>query len=193
MDKIQFYITIEDIRKYKPCYDPAEKLGDEWKGSLIDILTLTNVNVADKIWVIAKFLDDKTNRLFAVWCAREALKLIDNPDPRLINACNVAEKFALGKATKEELVAARFAAWDAEGYSVRDAARDAARDADATASVAASVAASVDAWDTSAAARYATRYAAWDSAGFAASAASTSDASAAQIKQLIKMIEGQNG
>ena len=66
--------------------------------------------------------NDKTARLFAVWCAREALKLIDNPDPRSVNACDVAERYANGEATKEELAAA----WDAAMYAAWDAAWDAA-------------------------------------------------------------------
>jgi hypothetical protein len=53
--------------------------------------------------------NDKTLRLFAVWCANEALKLLTNPDPRSVTACNVTEKYANGEATKEELAAA----WDA--------------------------------------------------------------------------------
>lgn len=65
-------------------------------------------------------MSDKDMRLFAVWCAREALKLIPKPDPRSINACNVAENFANGTATQEELSDTSDAAWDA-----RAAARDA--------------------------------------------------------------------
>ena len=81
--------------------------------------------------------NDRTLRLFAVWCAREALKLVKEPDPRSIAACDVAEKYANGQATKEELDAARdaarAAAWDAARDAAWDAAwaaaRDAARDA----------------------------------------------------------------
>jgi len=63
--------------------------------------------------------NDRNLRLFAVWCARQALARVDNPDPRSIAACDVAERFANGEATKEELAAARdardarAAAWDA--------------------------------------------------------------------------------
>ena len=64
-------------------------------------------------------------------------------DERSKNAVIIAEKFANGEATIDELIAARDAAWDA----ARDAARDAAWDA---------------AW---AAARDAARDAAWDAAG----------------------------
>lgn len=67
--------------------------------------------------------NDKTLRLYAVWCAREALKPIDNPDPRSIAACDVAERYASGEATSKELNAVRDAAW----VAVRDAAWDAAR------------------------------------------------------------------
>lgn len=45
-----------------------------------------------------QYMSEKDMRLFAVWCAREALKLIDNPDPRSIVDCNVAEKYANGEA-----------------------------------------------------------------------------------------------
>lgn len=73
--------------------------------------------------------NDQTARLLSVWCAREALKLIDNPDPRSIAACDVAEKFANGEATEEELAAARDAAWAAAWAAAWDAAWAAAWDA----------------------------------------------------------------
>ena len=71
--------------------------------------------------------NERTARLFAVWCAREALKLIDEPDPRSIDACDVAEKYANGKATQEDLAAASATAWAAARDAARAAARDAAR------------------------------------------------------------------
>jgi hypothetical protein len=102
--------------------------------------------------------NDKTLRLFAVWCAREALKLVADPDPRSIAACDVAERYANGEATYEEL----HAAWDAASAAASAAAWDPARDAawDAAwdpASAAASAAARDAAWD-------AARDAAWDAA-----------------------------
>ena len=72
--------------------------------------------------------NDKTLRLFAVWCARNALALVDNPDERSVNAVDVAERYANGKATKEELAAAWDAAWGAARTATRDAAWDAAWD-----------------------------------------------------------------
>jgi len=57
-------------------------------------------------------LADKTRRLFAVWCAREDLKLVDNPDPKIINAIDVADRHASGLATDEELAGARDDVWN---------------------------------------------------------------------------------
>ena len=75
-----------------------------------------------KIEELINNLTAKDRRLFAVWCAREALKFNANPDRRSINACDVAERFALGSATNEELAAAKAAAWEAEGAAARAAA-----------------------------------------------------------------------
>ena len=58
-------------------------------------------------------------RLFAVWCARQVQHLMS--DPRSVDAIDVAERYADGKATDDELAAARAAA----------AAREAAGDAQA--------------------------------------------------------------
>jgi hypothetical protein len=70
------------------------------------------VPAEDIIWLLCRneFLSNKDLMLFAVWCAREALKLIENPDERSVDACNVAERYVNGEATKEELLAARDAA-----------------------------------------------------------------------------------
>lgn len=54
--------------------------------------------------------NERTARLFAVSCAREALKLIDNPDARSIAACDISERYANGEATADELGAAGAAA-----------------------------------------------------------------------------------
>ena len=76
-------------------------------------------------------LTDKELRLFAVFCARQVEHLITNE--RSKNAINVAEKFAYGNATNEELAsasdAARASASDAARASARAAASDAAWDA----------------------------------------------------------------
>lgn len=59
------------------------------------------------ILFVNKFISEKDLRLFSVWCARESLKLIEKPDKKLINVCDVSEHFANGEATKNDLDAAR--------------------------------------------------------------------------------------
>ena len=71
--------------------------------------------------------NQKNLRLFACWCVRQIWHLLT--DERSKNAVEIAEKFANGEATKEELAAARDAAWDAARDAAWDAARDAAWDA----------------------------------------------------------------
>jgi len=93
--------------------------------------------------------NDKTARLFACWCVRQIWDLLT--DERSKHAVEVAERFANGEATTDELAAARDAARDAAWAAARDAARDAA-------------------W---AAARDAARDAAWAAARDAAWAAQT--------------------
>lgn len=174
--------TIADIRSWEPCYDPGKHLPEDWKGTALDLLRLQRIPAGDRLWVVLRdgIIADKTLRLFAVWCAREALKLVDNPDPRSVAACDVAERYAMGEATAAELKAAAWAAadaaWDAAraaraAWAAADAAR-AARDAAGAAADAAADAADA-AWD---AAR------AWDA---------REAARQAQVAHLITMLEGE--
>jgi len=123
------------IRSFDPCYDPSE-IGipdietlsiKEW----INKYRNTVKSQEDIVWLLCRneFLSEKDLRLFAVWCAREALKLQDNPDQRSINACNVAERYANGDATNEELYSARVAARGAARVAAGSAAESAARSA----------------------------------------------------------------
>ena len=111
------------IRRFNPCYDPSE-LGSKESEYLpiVEAVEKYRDKCRDKvdiIWLLCRkeFMTEKDMRLFAVWCAREALKLLENPDQRSIDACDVAERFANGQADSDELAAAG------------DAARAAARDA----------------------------------------------------------------
>ena len=71
------------------------------------------------LWICRKvdrMPDDRTLRLFAIWCARNT-PLGDGrvtgdllTDPRSLAALEVAERYAHGQATDEELAAARAAA-----------------------------------------------------------------------------------
>ncbi len=125
--------TLDDIRALKPCYDPTRYAPEDWSGTLVDILRAEQIPADDRIWVVVNLLDDRTNRLFAVWCARNVLAQVHNPDPHSVSVCDVAERFANGEATQEELraarYAARYAAWDAAWAAAWDAARYAAWDA----------------------------------------------------------------
>jgi len=102
--------TIDDIRKMQPCYDPSRYLPEDWRGDAITILDDPYIPELDKIWVVRNWLPERTLRLFAVWCARRALSLVADPDPRSVAACDVAEKFANGEASKADLQTAREAA-----------------------------------------------------------------------------------
>jgi len=97
---------------------------------------------------------------FTLWCAEEALKLIDKPDPRSVEALRVKRLLLDGNATDDELAPAIDAARDAAR-----AARDAALAAGAAAidaAIDAARAAGAAAWAARAAARDAAWDAAWD-------------------------------
>ena len=154
-------ITFKDLVAMDPCYHPSEiGIPENYSATVADFIKEYREKVKNKeniIWVLCRndYMTDRDMRLFAVWCAREALKLVDNPDQRSIDACDVAERYANGDATDEELVAARGAAWAAcaaraalaasaacaasrasSASSASSAAGDAARDARAAAWVA---------------------------------------------------------
>jgi hypothetical protein len=78
----------------------------------------------DALWCLRAVTGhDREFRLYAVWCARQVQHLM--ADPRSVAALDVAERFANGQATADELAAAGAAA----GAAARDAAGDAASDA----------------------------------------------------------------
>ena len=125
---METHINNELIRSFNPCYNPTEiSIPDGESLTVLEWIEKYQNQVKNKeniIWLICRkeFMSDRNIRLFAVWCARKALKLIPEPDPRSIIACDISEKFANDKATKQELFAAwsaaRFAAWSAAAKSV---------------------------------------------------------------------------
>ena len=156
--------TIADIRALGPCYDPARYLPKNWQGTAIDILNVEACPAKDRLWVVLRneWIEERPARLFAVWCARQALARVGNPDPRSVAACDVAERYASGQATPEELSAAWDAAWNAVWATAELAAKDAANNA---ANNAAWNAANGAAWDAAnGAALHAANNAAWDAA-----------------------------
>ncbi|HSW63903.1 MAG TPA: hypothetical protein VLH56_11450 [Dissulfurispiraceae bacterium] len=149
-----------------------------------------------RIWIATRpgVMNDRDSRLFACWCVRQVWHLLT--DERSRNAVQVAERYAVGDATIQELLpawtaataaargaaraargaawtAARGAAWTAAcdaargaARAARGAARTAACDAARTAACDAAIAAAWDAADAADAARTA----AWDAVKDAARA-----------------------
>ncbi len=165
----KFEVTLKQLRENKACVSGYNKVVSTLKGieydcnretyirfkhddpiSLVSILESNGIE--DTLWCLrvndAEWARD--SRLFAVWCARQVQHLMN--DERSINALDVAEKFANGEATQDDLAAAwdaaRDAAWVVAWVVAWDAARDAARVvARAAARDAARVVARAAAWD----------------------------------------------
>ena len=182
----KFEVTLKQLRENKACVSGYNKVVSTLKGieydcnretyirfkhdDPISLLSILESNgIEDALWCLrvndAEWARD--SRLFAVWCARQVQHLMN--DERSINALDVAEKFANGEETQDDLDAAMDAAW----VAAWDAAWDAAR-------VAAWVAARDAAWD-------AARVAAWDAAWDAAMVAARD----AQKQMFIKMCNGE--
>ena len=121
-------LTFQDIADMNPRkkHWPSKYIPETWTGTILDVLRLPNVAATEKLWVACRVLDDKVLRLFAVDCARRALSRIDKPDARSLAAVNVAEAFAHGNATTEELKTAAAAAYAAYAASAASAASAAA-------------------------------------------------------------------
>jgi len=156
--------TLKRIRDHKPCVEGWTKLLKHLGKTQADdeplpfSIILESNGIYDALWCCRAEPQHATEwRLYAVWCARRVQHLMT--DPRSLAALDVAERYANGKATADDLAAAWAAAWDA--------ARAAARAAEWAAAWAAAGAA---AWD---AARAAARAAEWDAARDAAGDAQT--------------------
>lgn len=164
------YTTLNKLRKHGPCADGLAKLLDNLgKGEADDeplsIITILESNgLEDALWAL-RAVDgyDREIRLYAVWCARQVQHLMT--DQRSLDALDVAEKYANGDATDEELQAARAAAVDAAKAAGWDAAR----------------AARAAGWAAREAAWTAARAAAWEAAGWAAAR----DEQAAELRRWI--------
>ena len=171
--------TLNKIREHSPCADGWEKLlsylgktkADDEPLSLLTILDSNGID--DALWCLRAVEGyDREIRLFAVWCARQVQHLLK--DQISLDALDVAERYALGQATKSELAAARATEWAAARAAAREAvwsAADAARAA---------------AWSAADAARAAARAAA-DAAGAAARAAADAAGDEMRSRQEIEL------
>ena len=157
------------------------KRREQW--TVWDVLELPESEVSkdDKMWAVLReeLIDAPVLHEFACRCAEEALKLVDNPDPRSVAAIEAKRRWLRGEISNRELdeaSAAARAAWNAS----------AARDAACAATLAA---ARVDAapW----AAWAATRVAAWVAARAAARVAARAAARDPQIAILKELLNQQ--
>ena len=153
--------TLNAIRAQHPCEDGWKRLltylgKTKADAEPLPLVTILNSNgIDDALWCLRAVVGyDKEKRVFAVWCVRQVQRLLK--DHRSIAALDVAERFANGLASQEELEAA----W---------ADADAARAADAVdyCAIRAARAASYAAWQASSAA-YSAAYAAYSTAWQAA-------------------------
>ena len=134
--------TLNQIRAHHPCLDGWQKLlrglgktaADEeiiWIDQILDINGLN-----DALWCLRAVEGcDREIRLYAVWCARRVQHLMT--DPQSVKALDVAERYARGEASYEELAAAlttaraaAWAAWAEASWAEAAAAAGAARDAE---------------------------------------------------------------
>ena len=126
--------TLNRIREHDPCVEGWRKLLQHLGKTEADdeplpfsVIVESN-GIKDALWACCTVPEhDREWRLFAVWCARQVQHLMT--DQRSHDAINVAERFALGAATKNELAAARDAARGAAFDAARGAAWSAAFDA----------------------------------------------------------------
>ena len=119
--------TLNKIKAHQPCIQGWKQLlkhlgktkADDEPLSLLTILDSNGLD--DALWCL-RAVDghEREIRLFAVDCARSVQHLMT--DARSISAINVAERYAEGLATDQELMAAGDAAWDAALAAARAAA-----------------------------------------------------------------------
>jgi len=163
--------TLNQIRDGSPCAEGWKKLlahlgktkADDEALSIITILDSNGLD--DALWCLRAVTGhDREIRLYAVWCARQVQHLMT--DKRSLDALDVAERYANGLATADDLAAAIADAWSA---------------ADAAWSVAGAAGATKAAWAAAGAAR--------DAAGDARAAADAGDAQEKRLREVCAEID----
>ena len=193
---VKFEVTLKELRKEGACFGGYNKVVRLLQGApfsledgeresyirfahkdQISLLSILESNgLDDALWALRCVPGvDRDARLFAVWCARQVQYLMG--DARLVNALDVAERFADGAATSEELDAARSDARSAAWSDARSAAWSDARSA---------------AWSAARSAAWrAAQDAAQDAARSAARSAAQDAARSAQKEMFILMCNGK--
>ena len=215
----KFTVTLKALRAAGACFDGYNRLVRSLQGKAftkddeertlylhyvhkedISILQILESNgIDDALWSLCCVEGcDRDLRLYAVWCARQVQHLMSGN--RSIIALDVAEKYANGLVTKEDLktasdaagAAAREAARAATRAATKDATRAATKDAVWSAARAAAWAAAREAaWAAWSAARAAAWSAARAAASDAASDAAWSAARASHKDMLILMLNNK--
>ena len=128
------YTTLNKIRAHSPCIEGWSKLLKTLNKTVADdeILPFETIlesnGLDDALWCCRSAPEyDREWRLYAVWCARQVQHL--TVDVRSINAVDVAESYANGLTTAEDMGAACDAACDAANAAASAAASAAAWDA----------------------------------------------------------------
>ncbi len=125
--------TLTRLREHSLCADSWDKLLRHLGKTKADAerlpfaVILESNGLDDAIWccrVEPQYAREW--RLYAVWCARQVQHLMR--DKRSLDALDVAERYAIGEATDDELEAAWSAARDADCGASRDVTQAAARD-----------------------------------------------------------------
>jgi len=169
-------VTIDKFLEFNPCYSEKEirKIaGEKNEWTALDVLNLKQIPPEDRLWAVLReeFIEAPILHEFACRCAERALSMVENPDPRSLQAINAKRAWLRVEITDKELDAAWDAASDAAGDAAFAAAWAAARDTNNAA------------WG-----------AAWDAAKSAASDAAALAAERIwQIKELKSMLEGGEG
>jgi hypothetical protein len=170
--------TLNRIRAHDPCREGWTKLlnglgkNKTYRPGTDEPLLFSRIiqinGIQDALWCCrAEPQYAREWRLFSVWCARQIQHSMT--DERSIKALDVAERYANGLATCDELAAASKAAWAAASEAAWAAARAFPWEAASYAAWAAARAAA------SKAAREAAREAAWETAWAAARAAQSEE------------------
>jgi len=111
-------LTIADIRALRPCYDPSQYIAEDWTGTILDILDMEDAPAQDRLWVALRrdVLSGSVLQSIAFAMIRET-PLADGrvvadllTDRRSLDVLDIAERYARGDATAEELHAAAYAA-----------------------------------------------------------------------------------
>jgi hypothetical protein len=179
-------MTIKDFcRLHHACSEGRRWAIETGEPGMAELWARDDIKPAWRIWIATRpgVLTDRELRLFACWCCRNQVWHLLT-DERSRHAVEIAELYAEGKATSDELAAAEDAAWAAErdaAWAAEAAAWDATR---AAAEAAAWYAPRAAAWAAEAAAWAAARAAAEDAAWYAARAAARAAAEAAQSAYL---------